>query len=59
MKRLKIILPILIFTLFIGLLLEGFAYVNLLVSEKYETEVAGIPDADKEKAKLRKVEIEL
>lgn len=58
MKRLKIILPILIFTLFIGLLLEGFAYVNLLVSEKYETQVEGIPDADKEKEKLRKLEIE-
>jgi len=58
MKVLRIILPISIIFLLLCLIAEGCAYVNLMVSEKYETEVAGIPDANKEKAKIRKVEIE-
>jgi len=54
MRKILIYLGIILLIL---ILFEFYIYLNLLISEKYEVEVAGIPDVDLKAVQLRSNEI--
>lgn len=54
MRKILIYLGIILLIL---ILFEFYIYLNLLISEKYEVEVAGIPDIDPKVVQLRSNEI--
>lgn len=54
MRKILIYLGVILLIL---ILFEFYIYLNLLISEKYEVEVAGIPDIDLKAVQLRSNEI--
>lgn len=56
--KIRKLLLILIIILSSGLIIEGCLYINLKVSEKYETQIEGFSDFTLEKAQKKKIEID-